>query len=132
MMKNVKTRAKDTRIWDGGICWVPSALLKKEKTTISLRKLVIAKTIEGAKTKSVRTIKRFRLVTRSLGSFGADKERLTVGMVTLSAAKRARDKIAIRKRAFFISNLLLENILDYSKYLLKERLIFPKEGKSFL
>jgi len=90
---------------------VPRALLKKEKTTISLRKLVITKTRDGAKTSRVKTMMRFRLVTRSLGSFGAERDRFTVGIVTVSAAKRDRDKdikIVVMKRYFFILRLPLE------------------------
>jgi len=54
-----------------------------------------------------------------LGSFGADKERFTVGIVTLSAAKSVKEIKSIIKKAFFILILPLENILDYNKSPLK-------------
>lgn len=48
-------------------------------------KLVITSIREGAKTRSVKTMSTFKELTRSFGSLGAEKERFTVGIATLSA-----------------------------------------------
>lgn len=72
--------------WFGGICCVPRACLKNEKTTTSLTKLVITKSREGASTKSVKTIRTFKELTSSVGLFEGEMEISTVGSAE-SAAK---------------------------------------------
>ncbi len=99
-MKNVKIKASETKIWFGGICWVPRACLKNEKTIISLTKLVITKISEGAKTKSVRIIKTFRELTKSFGSLGAEIDISIFGTLTLSAPKAVNTKRDRSKKAF--------------------------------
>jgi hypothetical protein len=92
MIKNVRIKAKDTMSWFGGICWVPIACLKNEKTTMSLKKLVITKRREGAKTKRVKTIRTLSELTKSLGSLGADIDISMLGTLTGSAPKEATVK----------------------------------------
>ena len=55
---------------------------------MSLRKLVITSIKDGAKTRSVRTIRTFKELTKSAGSVGADIDRSTLGNAVLSAPKR--------------------------------------------
>ena len=74
-------------IWFGGICCVPIACRRNENTTISLTKLVITSSREGANTKRVKTIRTLRELTKSLGSLGAERDISIVGTVTASAPK---------------------------------------------
>jgi len=85
MIKNVKIKASETISWLGGICCVPSACLKNEKTTIKRIKLVITSKSEGASTSKVKTTSTLRELTKSLGVDGAERERLTVGIAVASA-----------------------------------------------
>ena len=57
-----KVRNKDiaTKIWLGGVCWVPRACLKIDITIIILVKAVIPKTSEGRIVKAVINAKIFR------------------------------------------------------------------------
>jgi hypothetical protein len=65
---------------------------------ISLKKLVITKTIDGAKTRIVKTTKRFKLVTSCCGVSGALKLRLTVG---IGSAPKSVVKKTPRRKSFF-------------------------------
>ena len=76
----------------GGICCVPSACLKKEKTIIILRKLVMMNRIDGANTSIVSTTKRFRLVTNCSGVVGALSERFTVGIASAPNKNKGDNK----------------------------------------
>ena len=58
----------------------------------SLKKLVITKSREGAKTKRVKTIRTLSELTKSLGSLGADMDISMFGTVTGSAPKEATTK----------------------------------------
>jgi hypothetical protein len=55
MMKNVKNNDNPTITWFGGICWVASAVLTKERTTTILVKHVIKIKMLGAKERTVRS-----------------------------------------------------------------------------
>jgi len=64
------------------------AVLIKLNTIISLAKLVITSTRDGAKTKSVSTITMLSVLTNCSAVSGALNDKLTVGIVTLSAPIR--------------------------------------------
>jgi len=99
MIKNVKTKAKDTKSCVGGDCCVPIAILRNAKTITSLAKLVMTKTSEGAKIRSVKTTKTFIDVTSCSGLFGADSDRFTVGTCTTSP-KTDSEKSKIENKIF--------------------------------
>ena len=61
-MKKVMNNAKPIKIWFGGDCWVPMALLKRENTTIILVKDVISIKMAGAIDKTVITNKMVNVV----------------------------------------------------------------------
>ena len=81
-MKKVSISAKVTKIVFGGMVVVPSACLRKENTTKSLRKDVATNTMLGAKASMVNTIITLSTVTSCCGLSGALRLRLTVGTVT--------------------------------------------------
>lgn len=54
MMKNERNIANPTNTWLGGICWVASAVLTKERTMMILVKLVIKIRMLGAIESTVR------------------------------------------------------------------------------
>ena len=53
IIKNVKKRAIAIKTWFGGVCWVPIACLRIERTIIILVKEVAPRTIEGSKVSPV-------------------------------------------------------------------------------
>ena len=87
MIKKVSIKAIETKSWLGGCCPVPSAVLRNENTTKSLKKLVIKSISDGAKTRRVKTTKTFSEVTNSFGVLGADKDRFIVGSCTAVSAE---------------------------------------------
>ncbi len=84
---------------------MPSACLRNEKTTTSLKKLVIISISEGANTSRVKMMTRFRLLTSSLGEFGAEIERSILGIFTTSAPFKPNTNKNISAKALMLSPL---------------------------
>lgn len=63
MIKNVSTIARLISTVEGGICCVPIACRKNEKTIMSRKKLVIIKMSEGASVRTERTSRTFSELT---------------------------------------------------------------------
>jgi len=67
MMRKVRNKARPIKTWFGGVCRVPSAFLKKEKTTTMRVKEVKRTKMDGASAKTVKMRRISKVATRSSG-----------------------------------------------------------------
>ncbi len=95
MIKIVKTKAKETMIWDGGVCCKPIACLNNENTIIILVNEVTIRIRLGANTSKVKITAIFIVFTNWAGSFTPATERFTIGAVSVAAKAKIENSIKV-------------------------------------
>src|ERR1035437_1221514 len=86
MIKNVINNASPINTWFGGICWLPSACLRNERTITILGKEVISMSIAGASVRIVSSRNIWTVAATSFGVFAFVMLIPTLGIVISSAA----------------------------------------------